>query len=63
MQSIIMLLSEQRIFAKNVLIPGISTEGKLLDIPDIEVRQKYIEKCNLENPESSNRLSGYATFY
>jgi ferredoxin len=50
MRSIMMLISEQQLFAENVVIIGVSEDGKLLDIAGIEVMKSYIEKSNLGNP-------------
>lgn len=50
MRSIMMLISEQQLFAENVVILGISEDENLLDIADIEVMNSYIEKSNLGNP-------------
>jgi ferredoxin len=52
MRSIMMLISEQQVFAENIEILGVSTEGKYLDIADIQVMQGYIEKCDLSNPSN-----------
>ena len=56
MRSIIMLISEQQILAENIVVLGISADGKLLDIPDIQVMQGYIEKSDLSNPEKYKEL-------
>ena len=48
MRSIMMLISEQQVAADNIVVLGISSEGKLLDIHDISVMQGYIEKSELE---------------
>jgi formate dehydrogenase subunit beta len=50
MRSIMMLISEQQIFAENIVILGISSDGVLLDIADIQVMHGYIEKSDLGNP-------------
>ena len=44
MRSIMMLISEQQLFAENVVILGVSEDGNLLDIADIEVMKSYIGK-------------------
>jgi ferredoxin len=50
MRSIMMLISEQQIFAENIVVLGISDTGELLDIADMQVMQAYIEKSDLSNP-------------
>ncbi len=56
MRSIMMLISEQQITADNFVVLGISSDGKLLDIPDISVMQGYIEKSDLGNPARDKEL-------
>ncbi|TAL66180.1 MAG: hypothetical protein EPN88_08860 [Bacteroidetes bacterium] len=56
MRSIMMLISEQQVFAENIVILGISSEGKLLDISDIQVMQGFIEKSDLNNPLKDKEL-------
>ncbi len=50
MRSIMMLISEQQVTAENIIVLGISAEGKLLDISDMQVMQGYIEKSDLSKP-------------
>jgi ferredoxin len=50
MRSIIMLISEQQIVAESIVVLGISENGSLLDIADIQVMQGYIAKSDLGNP-------------
>jgi ferredoxin len=50
MRSIMMLISEQQIFAESIVVLGISEDGTLLDIADIQVMQGYIVKSDLSNP-------------
>jgi ferredoxin len=50
MRSIMMLISEQQLFADNIVVIGISEDGKLLDIANNKVMQGYIEKSDLSNP-------------
>jgi ferredoxin len=56
MRSIMMLLSEQQVVADDIIVLGISSEGKLLDISDITVLQGFIEKSDLGNPEKEKKL-------
>jgi formate dehydrogenase (coenzyme F420) beta subunit len=56
MRSIMMLISEQQIFAESILVLGISTDGKLLDFDDLQVMQSYIEKSDLNNPAKEQEL-------
>jgi ferredoxin len=56
MRSIMMLISEQQVFAENILVLGISPERSLLDIADIQVMQRYIEKSDLGNPVKDKEL-------
>lgn len=56
MRSIMMLISEQQLSAENVVILGISGDGSLLDIADIQVMQAYIEKSDLGNPSKESEL-------
>ena len=56
MRSIMMLISEQQIFAESIVVMGISADGKLLDIADIQVMQGYIEKSDLSNPAKQKEL-------
>jgi formate dehydrogenase subunit beta len=56
MRSIMMLISEQQIFAENIVVLGISADGSLLDIADMKVMQGYIEKSDLANPAKYKEL-------
>lgn len=56
MRSIMMLISEQQITADDVVVLGISSDRKLLDIPDITVMQGFIEKSDLGNPQKDKEL-------
>ena len=56
MRSIMMLISEQQLFAESLVILGISADGNLLDMADISVMQGYIEKSDLSNPEKYKAL-------
>jgi formate dehydrogenase subunit beta len=56
MRSIMMLLSEQQIFAEFFVVLGISLDGSLLDIGDIEVMKTYIGKADLGNPDKDREL-------
>jgi len=56
MRSIMMLISEQQLFAEQFIVLGISAEGKLLEIEDIEVMKAYIDKCDLGNPDKDKIL-------
>jgi ferredoxin len=56
MRSIMMLLSEQQVVAEDIVVLGISADGKLLDIPDIPVMQDFIEKSELGNPPKDKEL-------
>ena len=56
MRSIMMLISEQQIFADNIVVLGISADGSLLDFADIQVMQGYIEKSDLSNPAKYKEL-------
>jgi formate dehydrogenase (coenzyme F420) beta subunit len=56
MRSIMMLISEQQIIEENIVVLGISAEGKLLDIADIKVMQGFIEKSDLSNPPKYKEL-------
>jgi ferredoxin len=56
MRSIMMLISEQQLFAENIEVLGISADGSLLDIADIQVMKGYIEKSDLSNPEKYKSL-------
>jgi formate dehydrogenase subunit beta len=56
MRSIMMLISEQQIFAESIVILGISSDGKLLDIADIKVMEDYIGKADLTNPDKDKAL-------
>jgi formate dehydrogenase subunit beta len=56
MRSIMMLISEQQVFAESIEVLGISSEGKLLDIADIKVMQEYIAKADLSNPSKDKEL-------
>lgn len=56
MRSIMMLISEQQIFADSIVVLGISADGSLLNIADVNVMQSYIEKSDLGNPEKYKKL-------
>ena len=56
MRSIMMLISEQQISAGSIVVLGISSEGQLLDIADIQVMHDYIGKADLSNPEKDKEL-------
>jgi len=69
MRSIMMLISEQQLFPENIVVLGISEDGQLLDIADIQVMKAYIEKSNLANPvrdqakiDELNKLSAEEKF-
>jgi ferredoxin len=56
MRSIMMLIAEQQLSADNVVVIGISADGKLLDIPDMVVMKDYIEKSDLANAPEYKEL-------
>jgi ferredoxin len=56
MRSIMMLISEQQIVAESIVILGISENGTLLDIADIQVMQGYIAKSDLSNPVKNKEV-------
>lgn len=56
MRSIMMLISEQQVKPEDVVILGISPDGKLLDMPDVNIMQDYIEKCDLNNPDKDREM-------
>jgi len=56
MRSIMMLISEQQIFAESIVVLGISADRSLLDLADIKVMQGYIEKSDLGNPAKDKEL-------
>ncbi len=51
MRSIMMLISEQQVSAGDLVVLGISSDGSLLDMPDLKIMQAYIEKSDLTNPD------------
>lgn len=51
-----MLVSEHQVSPENIVVLGISKEGQLLDMPDLNVMQGYIEKCDLGNPDKDRIL-------
>ena len=51
MRSIMMLISEKQVNPENIVVLGISSDGKYLDIADMSVMKGYIEKSVLTNPE------------
>jgi ferredoxin len=56
MRSIMMLVSEHQVSPENIVVLGVSKEGELLDFPDLQVMQGYIEKCDLGNPDKDQIL-------
>jgi formate dehydrogenase subunit beta len=56
MRSIMMLISEKQVVADEISIIGISADGNILDIADIQVMQGYIEKSDLSNPQKYKDL-------
>jgi ferredoxin len=50
MRSIMMLISEQQLFAESIVVLGISGDGSLLDIADIQIMKGFIDKSDLSNP-------------
>ncbi|MEI6048021.1 MAG: 4Fe-4S dicluster domain-containing protein [Bacteroidota bacterium] len=56
MRSIMMLISEQQIIAESIVVLGISADGSLLDLADIQVMQGYIAKSDLSNPSKQKEL-------
>src|SRR5450759_5116162 len=50
MRSIMVLISEQQLFAESLVVLGISSDGNLLDFADLKVMQGFIEKSDLSNP-------------
>lgn len=58
MRSIMMLISEKQVIPENIVVLGISTEGKLLDIANMTVMKDFIEKSELSNPDKYKVLLG-----
>ncbi len=56
MRSIMMLISEQQVFADSLVVLGIAADGGLLDLADLQVMQGYIEKSDLGNPDKDKAL-------
>ncbi|MGE5318392.1 MAG: 4Fe-4S dicluster domain-containing protein [Chloroflexota bacterium] len=56
MRSVIVLISEHQVKPENVVVIGIDNDGSLLHFNDIPSMQAYIEKCDLRNPESDQKL-------
>ncbi len=56
MRSIMMLISEQQVTADDIAVLGISSDGRLLDIPDMSVMQGVIEKSDLGNPKKDQEI-------
>jgi ferredoxin len=56
MRSIMMLISEKQITSDDIVVLGISAEGSLLDIADIQVMKAFIEKSDLTNPSKDKEL-------
>lgn len=56
MRSILMLISEHQVIAEDIIVLGISHEGNLIDIADIQVMQGFIEKSDLSNPSKYAEL-------
>lgn len=56
MRSIMMLISEQQVSPDDIIVLGISSEGKFLDISDMNVMQGVIEKSDLANPPKDREL-------
>jgi ferredoxin len=56
MRSIMMLISEQQVSEENIVVLGISADGNLIDIADIGVMQRFIEKSDLSNPDKYKTL-------
>ena len=56
MRSIMMLISEQQVFADSLVVLGIAADGSLLDLADLQVMQGYIEKSDLGNPDKDKAL-------
>jgi len=50
MRSIMVLISEQQVKPENIVVLGVSDDGKLLDFADISIMKSHIEKSNLGNP-------------
>jgi len=46
MRTINMLISEQQVTPENIVVLGISEDGKLLDFPDLQVMESYLQKAN-----------------
>jgi ferredoxin len=51
MRSILMLIAEHQVDPENIVIMGISHDGSLLDIENIQVMKDYISKSDPGNPE------------
>jgi ferredoxin len=56
MRSIMMLISEKQLTEDQLVVIGVSPEGEVLDIADLQVMKSYIEKCDLTNPEKYKPL-------
>lgn len=47
MRTINMLISEQQVAPENIVVLGISEDGKLLDFSDLTVMESYLQKANI----------------
>jgi ferredoxin len=56
MRSILVLISEMQVNAEEVTVLGISADGSLLEIADMQVMQAYVGKENLANPSSDQKI-------
>ncbi len=56
MRSIMVLVSEHQVDPSDIVVIGISTEGNLIDIPDMNYMQSVIEKSYQGNPEKEKAL-------
>jgi formate dehydrogenase (coenzyme F420) beta subunit len=48
MRTINMLIAEQQVKPDDIVVLGISEDGKLLDFPDLTVMEEYLQKAKIE---------------
>jgi formate dehydrogenase (coenzyme F420) beta subunit len=50
MRTVLVLISECQVKPENLVVLGISEEGKLLDFPSLDILETYVSKANLDTP-------------
>lgn len=56
MRSIAVIMSEQQVKPEQIVVLGITVDGKYVDIPDMSAMQDYVKSCDLSNPSKDQEI-------